>query len=409
MHVIVDDWFPVDDYGDLLYARCKDPQEVWVPILEKAYCKLHTCYEMCDGGVSSEAVFSFLGGVSGRFQIKRAHKRNPQRYFKLLKHARDKGWLLTTGFVVRPGDAAGGSGKCGEAVTPSGLVGGHAYSVLNVVETNGHQLICCRNPWGQGEWQGKWSDNNSSGEWTAEMKKACGYAKLDDGKFWMCIEDFVQHSSGVEYARTFGPNWKKVSFYKFLKADPVIAIAKKNWSGKKNDELNLSKGDEARIVDVNGSWWKGVKKGSSQEGWFPDTIVKFKDREIMRFDLVGTPNAGVAQMTCVILLMQPTVHMLRKYKKRSDGMNYKDLTYGQLQLAVIGPDGSVEIKRQGRKRCIWGEISLPGGGHWRIYALSLDGKECPCTIRYYIKDGTLEMKQKLGTKFSEMAEILYPD
>jgi hypothetical protein len=408
-YVIVDDWFPVDENGDLMYARCKDPQEVWVALLEKAFCKLHTCYEMCDGGISSEAVFSFFGGVSGRFMLKKQHRRDPKRYFKLLKNARDKGWLLTTGFVVKPGDVQASAGKCGEAVCPSGLVGGHAYSVLRVVEAHGQQLVCCRNPWGSGEWQGKWSDNNSHGEWTAEMKKACGYVGLDDGKFWMSIEDFVMHSSGAEYARTFGPNWKKVTFYKFFKAKPVIAVARESYAGKKKDELNLSKGDVARIVDVRGTWWKGVKQGSSEEGWFPDTVAKFKEREIMRFDLVGTPNEGLeGPMTCVILLMQPSSHMLRKYKKRSDGLNYKDLSYGQLQLVVVGPDGEVAIKRQGRKRCVWGEVSLPGGGLWRIYALSLDGVECPCTLRCYAKDGTVAVKQKLKTKFSEMVDLLYP-
>merc|ERR1719183_2262784 len=88
--VIVDDWFPVDSYGDLIYAKCKDPQEVWVPVLEKAFCKLHTCYEMCDGGEAVEALNVFFGGVSGQLQIKKRHREDSSSFFKVLKNARAK-------------------------------------------------------------------------------------------------------------------------------------------------------------------------------------------------------------------------------------------------------------------------------------------------------------------------------
>merc|ERR1719221_108240 len=156
-----------------MYARCKDPQEVWVPILEKAFCKLHTCYEMCDGGEAPEAINAFFGGVTGRIMVKKHHQKEPHTFFKLLQHAQDKGWLLTTSFVPRPGEKAGGAGKCGEAVMDSGLVGGHAYSVLRVVEAEDNQLVCCRNPWGSGEWAGKWSDKNAEEEWSEGMIAAC--------------------------------------------------------------------------------------------------------------------------------------------------------------------------------------------------------------------------------------------
>jgi hypothetical protein len=36
-HVIVDDWMPVDEYGELMYSRCKDPQEVGFLCLRKRF------------------------------------------------------------------------------------------------------------------------------------------------------------------------------------------------------------------------------------------------------------------------------------------------------------------------------------------------------------------------------------
>lgn len=80
--IIIDDWMPVDANGRLLYAHCKDPQEVWVPLLEKAFCKLHTCYEMCDGGKSAEAIFSFYGGVSGKIAVNDQHREDPKKIFQ---------------------------------------------------------------------------------------------------------------------------------------------------------------------------------------------------------------------------------------------------------------------------------------------------------------------------------------
>jgi len=106
-YVIVDDLMPVDTYGRLLFAHSKDPQEAWVPILEKAYCKLHTCYEMCDGGRASEAIFTFFGGVSGKIQIRDVHQQEPGKYFLEAKQAKEKGWLLTTTFVKTKGSSKG--------------------------------------------------------------------------------------------------------------------------------------------------------------------------------------------------------------------------------------------------------------------------------------------------------------
>ena len=64
------------------------------------------------------------------------------------------------------------------------------YSVIAAQEVGGNKLVKLRNPWGQGEWKGRWSDG--SPEWTDEIKAALGSAEsAADGQFWMDFNDFL--------------------------------------------------------------------------------------------------------------------------------------------------------------------------------------------------------------------------
>lgn len=76
-----------------------------------------------------------------------------------------------------------------------GLIGGHAYSLLAGKEVsldNGTtvKLVKIRNPWGQGEWTGDWSDTSSL--WTDKIKGELGitHSFKTDGAFWMDWSDF---------------------------------------------------------------------------------------------------------------------------------------------------------------------------------------------------------------------------
>lgn len=55
-------------------------------------------------------------------------------------------------------------------VSELGIVFGHAYSILDVTEIDGHKLIQMRNPWGnKTEWKGAWGDQSS--EWNERRKR----------------------------------------------------------------------------------------------------------------------------------------------------------------------------------------------------------------------------------------------
>ncbi|XP_009075533.1 PREDICTED: calpain-9 [Acanthisitta chloris] len=75
------------------------------------------------------------------------------------------------------------------------------WNKANLVRYRGQQvqLIRIRNPWGQVEWNGPWSDN--SPEWRSvspSEQRRLSQAAQDDGEFWMKFEDFKVHFDKVE-------------------------------------------------------------------------------------------------------------------------------------------------------------------------------------------------------------------
>lgn len=52
--VVIDDRLPVTHGDQLVFGRCKNPGEFWVPLIEKAYAKLIGRYDAMEGGIESD-------------------------------------------------------------------------------------------------------------------------------------------------------------------------------------------------------------------------------------------------------------------------------------------------------------------------------------------------------------------
>ncbi len=63
VHVIIDDYIPVDGNGQLYMSKAHG-NELWVILIEKAYAKLHGSYERISGGLSHEALRDLTGAPS---------------------------------------------------------------------------------------------------------------------------------------------------------------------------------------------------------------------------------------------------------------------------------------------------------------------------------------------------------
>lgn len=83
---------------------------------------------------------------------------------------------------------------------------GHAYSVIQVKEAFGNQLMNIRNPWGTFEWQGDWGDNSK--KWTDQMIAALKPEFGDDGTFWMSFQDFVKNFRALNVCKV--ADWEEI-------------------------------------------------------------------------------------------------------------------------------------------------------------------------------------------------------
>ncbi|XP_034509339.1 calpain-9-like [Ailuropoda melanoleuca] len=95
----------------------------------------------------------FTGGVAETFATKEA----PENFYEILEKALKRGSLVGCSIDIRNAAES-------EARTPFGLIKGHAYSVTGIDQVNFRgqkmELIRVRNPWGQVEWTGSWSDRS---------------------------------------------------------------------------------------------------------------------------------------------------------------------------------------------------------------------------------------------------------
>jgi hypothetical protein len=220
-NVDVNDQVPCQG-GQPMFVKPTNQNEIWPCIIEKAFAKMGEGYANIDGGFPVWA-FGVMKGVTDLVMYHQPEADGD--YQEVL--ADFSGDNVHDGVNWNYGDtlseddmfqkmldfnrkellmAAGSNAGSDTDASDLGVVQGHAYSILNVVDSPGGtdaRLVQLRNPWGQKEWTGEWSDG--SGEWDQlddDTKNEMGYAgPVDDGKFWMPWEAFGQQYSSIFVCR----------------------------------------------------------------------------------------------------------------------------------------------------------------------------------------------------------------
>ncbi|OCT96411.1 hypothetical protein XELAEV_18014088mg [Xenopus laevis] len=243
--VVIDDRLPTIN-NELIYCHSNEKNELWCALVEKAYAKLAGCYEALDGGNTADALVDFTGGVSEPIDVSEGHfatdaeKRND--LFERVLKVQNRGGLISCSIRAT-------SASDMEARMACGLVKGHAYAVTDVRKVRlGHGLLAffksekldmirMRNPWGEREWNGPWSD--SSEEWQKVSKserEKLGVTVQDDGEFWMTFEDFCKYYTDIIMCRLINTSY--LSIYKTWEE----AVLRSSWTKHEDPLQNRSGG-----------------------------------------------------------------------------------------------------------------------------------------------------------------------
>jgi len=128
-------------------------QVIWPAVVEAAYAKLHdTKIFGHDLGINSG--YGNIGGGSWPQPVlETLTGRDAQSYSPLvflivkgagLKSQFDNGKLI----VMSTPESDGAQDGYDKGLNPYGLIGGHAYTVINVYMKNGQEYVSLNNPWG---------------------------------------------------------------------------------------------------------------------------------------------------------------------------------------------------------------------------------------------------------------------
>uniref|UniRef100_A0A670I0U7 Calpain-3 n=1 Tax=Podarcis muralis TaxID=64176 RepID=A0A670I0U7_PODMU len=292
VEVIIDDRLPT--YGSqLVFTKSSQQNEFWSALLEKAYAKLHGSYEALKGGNTTEAMEDFTGGVTEFYEIKDV----PKDIYKIMKHAFERGSLMACSIELEVP-------MLFERRMTNGLVTGHAYSVTAVEEITFKgdklKLVRLRNPWGQVEWNGAWSDN--SDEWNVinkAEKTRLQHKVAEDGEFWMSFQDFLRYFTKLEMCN--------------LTPDTLVVDKFQTWT----------------VSVTEGRWVRGCTAGGCRN--YPDTFWTNPQYRLKLLEEDDDPEDDEVACSFLVALMQ-------KNRRKERKLGAKLLTIGFAIYEVMQGD-----------------------------------------------------------------------
>ncbi|XP_078505966.1 calpain-8 [Lissotriton helveticus] len=281
--VVIDDRLPTKN-GELLFVHSAEGNEFWSALLEKAYAKLNGSYEALSGGSTAEGFEDLTGGISEFYDLKKA----PTNLFQILQKALKAESLIGCSIDITNAYET-------EAVTSQKLVKGHAYSLTGAEEVNFRgrpvQIVRVRNPWGEVEWTGAWSDEAPEWNYVDPKIKQELDQQSNDGEFWMAFTDFLRQYSRLEICN--------------LTPDTLSSDELHKWS----------------TTIFNGSWRRGTTAGGCQN--YPATYWTNPQFKIKLSEPDDDHEGGSHEPCCTVV-----VGLMQKNRRKQKKIGEDLLTIG---------------------------------------------------------------------------------
>jgi hypothetical protein len=228
-YVVIDEYFPVRE-SELVFASCTNGEEIWVPIVEKAYSKLVGCYQATTSGNVDDGLVDMTGYACDKlkFSEKDYTERKEEIWDFFVENFKN---MSLMGCSVTA-DAGSIESEFYINDEKSGIVKGHAYSLANILELKDpemenprktHRLMLIRNPWGNKEWKFDWSNGKADEKFEQHSDKIFQFISeleadeqfdpfQDDGLFFMNYKSFRQVFDKVFVAINFPDEWWAVRY-----------------------------------------------------------------------------------------------------------------------------------------------------------------------------------------------------
>ena len=184
IRVTLDNMFPYNPHTKSpAFSKSKE-RELWVLLVEKGWAKVHGTYENTISGNAESALHALTGAPCKYIFHEDVEK---EMLWSEMVNAVDMDFVICAG--------AGQDHLSREELEKRGLVSAHEYGVMWVKEIlymkNKVKLLQIRNPWGEFEWKGDWSDQSKL--WTPQLKNELNFVEEDDGLFFMNYEDYLKY------------------------------------------------------------------------------------------------------------------------------------------------------------------------------------------------------------------------
>jgi len=299
VHVILDDYFPCMKFqhGACLAFMGARRNQLFVPLLEKAFSKLKGNYESMEGGNPTDALRLFTGWPCVIQELRASDKQKQEEEnsgkaanFDLQSRCpfidEDMLWARMVSFTSAQLIMVG---SCGNQVTRNeyismGLSPSHCYCIEGAFTTScGLRLVRLRNPWGTGlTWNGDFGEKSDL--WTERLRAELQYNPNENGLFFMPLEDVRKYFMSITFG-LYRPGW-------FVHTELLgdVRFGEPYW------EFTVYSSTQALV-----SLFQMEEKFNP---WIRDILLVVMKKEKGQYRYVATSNRGLSANELVDLVLQ---------------------------------------------------------------------------------------------------------
>lgn len=211
-------------------AQCKASRDMWAPLMEKAFAKVHGSYVALAHGDPLEALIDISGGVVERVEWRAKDGSGFAQLSANVREHKDSISVVVTATEQGNAQAAQASAQPKTGLTPAqaareaampterrcetiGFKSGHAFVVLGCVHVEDFRLCLIANPEGAHDWTGAWSESSELWIRHPAVKTACNAVTANvpniAGAVWLEWRDVLFYFAGAATLRR-RPEWLDV-------------------------------------------------------------------------------------------------------------------------------------------------------------------------------------------------------